>query len=67
MNTKLRLHYVVFAIGAFAVFSFSTSSELAPRESISPLAFQKFPSRLTILPRSVIGSGSHLIGPMTMC
>lgn len=33
MNTKLRLHYVVFAIGAFAVFSFGASSELAPRES----------------------------------
>jgi hypothetical protein len=35
MNTKLRLHYVVLSIGAFAVFSFCNSSELAPRESYS--------------------------------
>jgi hypothetical protein len=35
MNKKLRLHYIVFVIGAFAVFSFCTSSELAPRESYS--------------------------------
>lgn len=33
MNTKLRLHYFVFTICAFAVFSFCNSSELAPRES----------------------------------